>query len=265
MLVFDIISTQLRNRKNKKIGIVPYPVKIFNYNQFYLKTLTEFILNLAMVFAFFNFLSTLVVLAYWSFLYVSKYIIYLGSMKKITLKTDKLQLEKKDIAYLICIMVFQNAYTIVKSIFVNTLGVNLDLIVSIIFPIGTVTIIIALFIKNLLDSKISSAARKIKNVQANIDAIRLFVNIRHEQVFDDYNFISIIPSSVKVRLTNKSSDREQAYKDLFKLGEIAELIETKFIKKEKDKNYLLYVAYYVCQNQTELSTFEANLHKLLKE
>ncbi len=162
-------------------------------------------------------------------------------------------------------MIFQNVYNIVKSVFVNTLGVNLDLLFSIILPVGTITIIIGLFVKNLMDSKISSAARKVKNVQSNIDAIRLFVNLKQEKVFDDYDFISIIPSAVKTRLTNKTSDRTAAYKDLLKLDEISELIETKFVKNEKDKNYLLYIAYYVCQNQTELATFEANIHKLLKE
>jgi hypothetical protein len=50
--------------KNKKLGIIPIPIANFTYVGFTLKNITEFIVNLALVFAFFNFLSTLVVIGY---------------------------------------------------------------------------------------------------------------------------------------------------------------------------------------------------------
>jgi hypothetical protein len=94
-------------------------------------------------------------------------------------------------------MIFQNTYILTKAYFINSFGVNLDIIMQIIMPIGTVTVIIALFIKNLMSSKISKIKTKILNIGNSIDQIRLFIIVNEKQSFSDYEFVSILPNMIK--------------------------------------------------------------------
>jgi hypothetical protein len=64
MLGINGIRESRINHKNKKLNVTPYPIKNFTYADYSMKNTTEFILNLALVFAFFNFLSTCIVIIY---------------------------------------------------------------------------------------------------------------------------------------------------------------------------------------------------------
>jgi len=65
-------------------------------------------------------------------------------------------------------LLFQNGYTLFKSIFLSQFGVDLDLIFSIIIPIGTITVILGVYIKNMLSSKVTAVKKNIKKIDATI-------------------------------------------------------------------------------------------------
>jgi hypothetical protein len=64
MLLINGVKDIHINRMNKKMHVTPYPIKNYSYAGFTMKNVTEFVLNLTLVFAFFNFLSTCVVIGY---------------------------------------------------------------------------------------------------------------------------------------------------------------------------------------------------------
>jgi hypothetical protein len=64
-IVFINIVNSIEHYKDKKFNLSHiYSSNGYSYNAFYFKVIVDFTLNLAMVFAFFNFLSTLLVIAY---------------------------------------------------------------------------------------------------------------------------------------------------------------------------------------------------------
>jgi hypothetical protein len=58
------------------------------------------------------------------------------------------------LSYLIGVLIFQNVYTIARVYFINNYAVNLDQFVSVILPITSTTIVIVLFIKKIIDTKL---------------------------------------------------------------------------------------------------------------
>jgi hypothetical protein len=64
---------------------------------------------------------------------------------------------------------------------------------SIILPIGTVTVIVGLFIKNLLSSKVTGVVKKIKQMHSQVENVRFMVHVKGKEVFNDFAFIEQLP------------------------------------------------------------------------
>jgi len=173
-------------------------------------------------------------------------------------------------------MLFQNLYTITKAYFINSFGVNLDLIMSIILPIGTITVIIGLFIKNLMSSKISQIKKSILSSEDNVEKIRMFVSLHGEKAFEDYDFVQLIPSNVKQIITSQENNKKVLMDALLQYEEVVSYIhnihtktnsklkKTLHIKKltDLDKKYLIYVSTNLCKNSQQLESFFADVKKL---
>jgi preprotein translocase subunit SecG len=65
MMLYLSIRMFLQHRKDTKFGVInKYSNNILDYKLFHTRMIQDFIMNLAIVFAFFNFLSTIIVLGY---------------------------------------------------------------------------------------------------------------------------------------------------------------------------------------------------------
>jgi hypothetical protein len=145
---------------------------------------------------------------------------------------------KSNFMYLIFILIFQNAYSILKIIFASNFGVNLDLIFQIILPIGTITVIVSLFIKNLLSSKVNDVFKAIKNIHGVIDSLMVFYYSKKEVAFDDYNFVSSLPSLIKTQILNNQISTKEASALIEKFDTTIKLIDQTYSKDEKQKKYM---------------------------
>ncbi|WP_174481048.1 hypothetical protein [Spiroplasma endosymbiont of Danaus chrysippus] len=116
-----------------------------DYPIYDIKMYLGFTVNLAIVFSFFNFLTTIIVLIYGTILVLTSYFFWYI----LKIKTEILIMHKwwktPNFALFLSVILFQNGYTLLKSIFAQKFNVNLDLILSIILPIGTITIFITLY------------------------------------------------------------------------------------------------------------------------
>jgi len=115
MLLYNGIADMVINKKYKKLNLSCQVVSKYSYKSFTLDNTTEFIINLTLVFSFFNFLSTCIVIGYWLFLSIVKLI----NKKKKIVDVSSFEISKTDLYYLIGIMIFQNLYTITKAYFIN--------------------------------------------------------------------------------------------------------------------------------------------------
>ncbi len=108
------------------------------------------------------------------------------------------------------VILFQNGYTLLKSVFIQKFNVNLDLILSIILPIGTITIFITLLIKNMLSSQVTTVKTAIKTIGAKASDFQIFYYAQKEKALEDYTFVSQLPTFVRIPLQNNSIDTKQA-------------------------------------------------------
>jgi hypothetical protein len=169
---------------------------------------------------------------------------------------------KSDLIYLIGVMIFQNTYTLVKSIFMLDLGVNLDLIFSIILPIGTITVIIGLFIKNMMSSKVSGVTSAIKSIGGNVASFRVFFYTQGQDSLNDYNFVEMLPPMIKVPLTSNKIKKDQAYQLMNQLDQMAQFIETTYADDDKQRNYMLYILFNNVTCIEELNEIKDNISKV---
>lgn len=271
MLVVINFSMWFEHHREKKYNLsVKFPNSQVNYNLFAIKMYADLILNLAMVFAFFNFIDTLIVVGYWVILYSITYVVTRIITKKLKIElpaslrdtSNVFKPDKSMLLYLIAIMIFQNCYTIIKGFFINEYGVNLDLIISIIFPIGTITLIIGLFIKKMMDSKVNFVRKAIKTIPNTISTFRMFFNSQGINSLNDYDFVSILPPLIKGELRKGQENKQKTFELLTKLNESAKYIEDKYSGKEKQKNYLLYVIFNTTSAEEEVDEIMSNIHKI---
>jgi hypothetical protein len=148
-----------------------------------------------------------------------------------------------------------------KSIFLSKLGVNLDLIFQIILPVGTITLIVGLFIRNLLNSKVNNVLNAIKAIDSRIASFRAFFYTNEQNSLNDYNFVSQLPPLIKNPLTNGSITRQQATNLMNKLDETTDFINERY--KKKQRQYMLYVLFNQVSSLDEIKEIKTNTIKLV--
>jgi hypothetical protein len=133
---------------------------------------------------------------------------------------------------------------------------------NIILPIGTITVIVGIFIKNLMNSKISSVRKKIKDTPGIISSVCLYLSLKGKDSFKDYEFVLSLPESIKNKLTSKAYSVDEACKILSKKLNIISFIKINFKHNIPDQNYLLYMAYFKLDSEDDLNKYYDNLQKL---
>jgi hypothetical protein len=159
-------------------------------------------------------------------------------------------------------MIFQTTYTILKSVFISKWGVNLDLIFQIILPIGTITIIIGLFIKNMLSSKVNSINKAIKSVEGNIKTFRTFYYVNGIDAINDFNFVEILPPMIKNRLTDTKVSKTQINELMQRLDTSIKFIEQHYSFDQKEKQFALYTIFTNTIKEEQLKEIENNALKI---
>lgn len=228
-------------------------VKFHNdYVIYDIKMYLTFIVNLAIVFSFFNFLSTLVALAYGIILVLVSYFFwYILRIKTETLIKHKWWKSPNFLLFTI-ILVIQNGFNILKVIFANEFGVNLDLILSVLFPIGTITVMLTVLIRNMLNSQVSMVLKAIKAINARVTAYRIFYYSQKQKSLEDYTFVSQLPTLIRNPFASNAINTSQAYKLMTLIDETTTFFEQHY-EKEKEKKYMLY---HLFNNVTDIAEIE---------
>ncbi|WP_342258056.1 hypothetical protein [Spiroplasma endosymbiont of Nomada ruficornis] len=234
-----------------------------DYPIYDIKMYLGFTVNLAIVFSFFNFLTTIIVLIYGIILVLTSYFFWYI----LKIKTEILIMHKwwktPNFALFLSVILFQNGYTLLKSIFAQKFNVNLDLILSIILSIGTITIFITLLIKNMLNSQVTAVKNAIKTIAAKISAFQIFYYTQKEKSLEDYMFVSQLPTLVRIPLQNNSINTKQAVTLMATIDETIIFLKKNF-HKPKELNYMLFHLFNRITDIEEIEEIKNNILKIEK-
>ncbi|WP_283272271.1 hypothetical protein [Spiroplasma sp. SV19] len=222
----------------------------------------SFLTNLTIIFSFFNFLTTLISLAYGVLLVLVSYFFWYVLNRKTEVLVPHKWWKATNFSFFVTVLLIQNGYTLIKAIFSTKFGVDLDLILSIIIPIGTITVIIAVFIKNMLSTKVTAVRNAIKTIGAKVSAFRIFYYTEREKALEDYTFVTQLPTLVKGPLSTNSIDTKKAYQLMTIIDETAAFFEQHFANKEKEKNYMLYHLFNEITDIAEIDEIKTNVLKV---
>ncbi|WP_338963705.1 MULTISPECIES: hypothetical protein [unclassified Spiroplasma] len=222
----------------------------------------NFLTNLTIIFSFFNFLTTLISLAYGVLLVLVSYFFWYVLNKKTEVLVPHKWWKATNFSFFVTVLLIQNGYTLIKAIFATKFGVDLDIILLIIIPIGTITVIIAVFIKNMLSTKVTAVRNAIKTIGAKVSAFRIFYYTEKEKALEDYAFVTQLPTLVKGPLSTNSIDTKTAYQLMTIIDETAAFFEQHFATKEKEKNYMLYHLFNEITDVAEIEEIKDNVLKV---
>ncbi|MBE4703817.1 hypothetical protein [Spiroplasma platyhelix] len=257
--IIVIVRIYHRAHFEKRHGLV---IKYHNdYVIYDIKMYLNFIVNLAIVFSFFNFLSTLVALAYGTILVLVSYFFWYV----LRIKTEVLVKHKwwkaPNFALFAIIIIIQNTFNILKVVFANEFGVNLDLILSVLFPIGTITVMLTILIRNMLNTQVSAIMKAIKTINARVTAYRIFYYSQKQKGLEDYTFVTQLPTLIKVPFAKNAINTSQAYKLMTEIDEATTFFEQHY-EKEKEKKYMLYHLFNIITDVAEIEEIKRNKLKL---
>lgn len=190
----------------------------------------NFLTNLTIIFSFFNFLTNLISLAYGVLLVLVSYFFWYVINKKTEVLVPHKWWKATNFSFFVTVLLIQNGYTLIKAIFSTKFGVDL-VILSIIIPIGTITVIIAVFIKNMLSTKMTSVRNVIKTIGAKVSFFRIFYYTKKEKALEDYAFVTQLPILVKWPLSTNSIDTKRAYQLMTIIDETVTFFEQHFATK----------------------------------
>lgn len=232
-----------------------------HYDLFNVKIYLNFISSLAILLCFFNFLSTLVAITYGIILLIASGIFrYFFKQKNVILLNHKWWKSPNFILYF-SIALIQNGYNILKTLFANQFGVDLDLILTILFPVGTITIFLVILIRNLLNTNITQVKKAIKNINTRIDSFRIFFYSQKEKSLEDFTFVEALPILIRTPLKKNLISAQEAYALMIKINKAALFIEKNFEKKN-ERNYMLYHLFNEITDIAEIDDIKTNVLKV---
>ncbi|WP_425381495.1 hypothetical protein [Spiroplasma endosymbiont of Polydrusus pterygomalis] len=261
LIFYIVIIIKLYRRRafQKKYGLTTQFTN--DYPIYDIKMYLGFIVNLAIVFSFFNFLTTLIVLIYGVILVLTSYFFWYI----LKIKTEILIMHKwwktPNFALFSSVILFQNGYTLLKSVFAQKFNVNLDLILSIILPIGIITIFITLLIKNMLNSQVTAVKTALKTIDAKTSVFQIFYYAQQEKALEDYTFVSQLPTLIRIPLQNNSIDTKQALLLMTTIDEAIIFFKDHF-HKPKELNYMLFHLFNRITDVKEIEEIKSNTLKI---
>jgi hypothetical protein len=182
-----------------------------------------------------------VVFLYALFLFLIEFFLRFIFTRKFILREGFLQ--QKNIKFFLSLFFFQVGYLFLKDYFFERFGVNIDLAFKIIFPIGSLTLFISLFLKKMWDSSINVIHKEISEISKKVDDFQTFFVLRRERVFEDYQFVMTLPKFVKEKI--KFSKTPQQQQEVFETIRLLDLDLSFFKKKIEKKNHLDTIFYLI--------------------
>lgn len=234
-----------------------------SYSVFNTKIIMNFLANLTIIFTFFNFLTTIVAVAYGIILVI------MAKILRILLKIDtEAVIAKKwwassNFKFFATVLIIQNSYTLAKSYFASRFGVNIDLLIQIIIPIGTITVIVAVFIRNLLNSSVNAIKTAVKTINKRVHNFRTFLYSQKDRCLRDFVFHQQLPVIVIGSITSDDVTNTQLYQELQLIDETI-IFFKKYIKKPEQLNYLLYYLFNEISKKDQIAEIKENIIKLNK-
>lgn len=254
-----IIKLYLRAGFERKYNLQP---KYHNgYELFDARIYLRFIRSLAIVLCFFNFLSTLIAFTYGIILLLTSYLFWYAFKEKTIILLHRKWWKSPNFILYFSIALIQNGYNIVKALFSSQFGVDLDLILAILFPIGTITVVLAILIRNLLNTNITQVKKAIKNVTTRINSFRIFFYSQKEKSLEDFSFVEELPLLIRVPLKSDLISAKEAYNLMVKVNEASIFIEKNF-SKEGERNYMLYHLFNEITEVAEIEDIKTNVLKI---
>lgn len=232
-----------------------------NYVIFSSKMYADAISNLGIIFCFFNFATTIIAVIYGIINVV------VATLNRLILRFDSPAFLKKNwwksenFVFFTSVLIIQNTYTLLKSYFAAAFEIDIDILMAIIMPIGTITVIIAIFIRNMLNSKITSVKKAVKTIMTRVRAFKIYVNSQEEAVFNDYNFMNDMPAMIKERFFSKAITNKQGLHLLKVISETIDFLRLN-VKKTNELNYLLLHIFNNVQDLSEIEEIKYNILKL---
>jgi hypothetical protein len=138
----------------------------------------------------------------------------------------------------------------------------LDLIFSIILPIGTITVIVGVFIKNMLSSKVNAVLNSIKGVEGTIATFRTFAYTNGYDALEDFNFVSILPPMIKGPLTLGKISKKEAQALMLQLDDAIKFIEQHYTKQPKERQFMLFNLLNNVTSVEQIQELQDNIIKL---
>ncbi len=254
-----IVKLYLRAAFERKYNLQP---KFHNgYDLFNSRIYLRFIRSLAIVLCFFNFLSTLIAITYGIILLLASGIFWYAFKEKTVILLHRKWWKSPNFILYFSIALIQNGYNILKTLFANQFGVDLDLILTILFPVGTITIILAILIRNLLNANITQVKKAIKNINTRINSFRIFFYSQKEKSLEDFTFVEELPVLIRTPLKQNLISAQEAYALMIKINESSLFIEKNF-EKESEKNYMLYHLFNEITDIAEIDDIKTNVLKV---
>lgn len=254
-----IIKLYFRAAFERKYNLQP---KFHNgYDLFNARIYLRFIRSLAIVLCFFNFLSTLIAIAYGIILLLASELFWYAFKEKTIILLHRKWWKSPNFILYFSIALIQNGYNVVKTLFANQFGVDLDLILTILFPIGTITIVLAVLIRNLLNANITQVKKAIKNISTRINSFRIFFYSQKEKSLEDFAFVEELPILIRNPLKTNLISAKEAYDLMVKINEATLFIEKNF-EKESERNYMLYHLFNEITDVAEIVDIKTNVLKV---
>lgn len=235
-----------------------------SYSVFNTKIFMNFLANLTVIFTFFNFLTTIVAVAYGIILVI------MAKILRILLKIDTEALvarkwwKSSNFKFFTTVLIIQNSYTLAKSFFASRFGVNIDLLIQIIIPIGTITVIVAVFIRNLLNSSVNAIKTAVRTINKRVNDFRTFLYSQKDKCLQDFVFHQQLPVIVIGSIKNDSITNAELYQELQLIDETI-IFFKQHIKKPEQLNYLLYYLFNEINKKDQIAEIKENIIKLDKK
>lgn len=261
LVLYGVLNIQLWKHKKFMTKHNLMGTDLPRYGIFRTKMYLNMVVNLTILFSFFNFLTTLVSLAYGMVLLVTSFI------NRYTLKVKNSAFlsgrwwESGLFSLFLGVILTINIYNLFKALFLSKFGVNIDLIVQIVFPIGTITVVVTLFIRNFLSSKVNNIKKAVKEIGKRASRFQSFYHSQGNSSLSDYAFFNELPNFVKTIVGGKKVDDELVEGSLRLTDEMIDFLKHN-IKRKDDLNYTLFYFFNELKDIHDVDILKKNIQKV---
>lgn len=268
LIFYIIVNLQIfflyyRDKKYQLSSAYNHEYFIFS-NKMYL----EVLVNVTIIFSFFNLLSTLSYFVY-SFIILFFNFIYLQILKIKKINSVKTNSElnnyyfwrNKNIKLLLLIFLLQNIFNLLKSFFLARFGVDLDLLWKLTFSFSSLVIFIGLYIKKFLNSELFDIKNKINKMLDRVNSSKMFFSLQKKDALQSYLFVNNLPLFIKKQLKSTKLNINQI---VFMLDNLYKDISffQKNISNEDKLKVFFFIIFEKITYYDELIVIKNNLLKL---